>query len=617
MVNLDAKQLRFMSTEEFRVLTAVEMGMKNHEIVPGPLIESLSCLKRGGAFKLLKMLAKNKLVAHQSIPYDGFRLTAKGYDFLALKSLAKRGTVSALGIQIGVGKESDIFTIMHTAGHEVCLKLHRLGRTCFRTVKNNRDYMREGQQHASWIYLSRLSALKEFAFMKALHAHGFPTPEPIDVNRHCVIMSLARGYQLNAIQELRHPALVFDRLMQLIVRLAEHGLIHCDFNEFNLLVDDDEQVTVIDFPQMISTSHINAEYYFDRDVNCVATFFRRRFGFCPAALPSLVEDVVVPEGVAALDEELAASGWTEAYSSDFGKLMATMTEEEAKAAEAAKAAGTNGAQAAGEDEEDEEDEEDGEEEEEEEEEADEAARMAAAAGQYAPYGSVQERALYGNRSAPVHGGNTDAELAKAAEAAEAAVAKAAAAAAAEAAAEAEAEAEAARAGVAGADGTPRQWAALEELGMDALGRLAMQATASADEAAPVMSFIGSPFCTKAEFEAYLALPPSEQPAALRAAWRGRATAAPSPPLPPLPARAADDDTQSEAASIRTTTSRASRRPVGEGPSERAAMARERAMLEFKKGRPKAKGSRNEAKDREKRKTMNGMKSELRGASAWG
>lgn len=41
-----------MSGEEFRVLTATEMGMKNHEIVPTPLIESIAGLKRGGTFKV-------------------------------------------------------------------------------------------------------------------------------------------------------------------------------------------------------------------------------------------------------------------------------------------------------------------------------------------------------------------------------------------------------------------------------------------------------------------------------------------------------------------------------------------------------------------------------------
>jgi len=33
----------------------------------------------------------------------------------------------------------------------------------------------------------------------------------------------------------------------------KHGLIHSDFNEFNLIIGDDEKMTIIDFPQMVST----------------------------------------------------------------------------------------------------------------------------------------------------------------------------------------------------------------------------------------------------------------------------------------------------------------------------------------------------------------------------
>ena len=48
--------------------------------------------------------------------------------------------------------------------------------------------------------------------------------------------------------------------MDLIVRLANHGLIHGDFNEFNLMIGDDGSVTMYDFPQMVSTSHPNAQW---------------------------------------------------------------------------------------------------------------------------------------------------------------------------------------------------------------------------------------------------------------------------------------------------------------------------------------------------------------------
>ena len=49
--------------------------------------------------------------------------------------------------------------------------------------------------------------------------------------------------------------------MNLIVKLGNHGLIHGDFNEFNLILDKDDHITMIDFPQMVSTSHPNAEWY--------------------------------------------------------------------------------------------------------------------------------------------------------------------------------------------------------------------------------------------------------------------------------------------------------------------------------------------------------------------
>lgn len=142
-------------------------------------------------------------------------------------------------------------------GETVVIKFARLGRTSFRTVKENRDYLK-GRSKSSWLYLSRIASMKEAAFMKALYKKGFPTPTPIDWNRHGIVMSLVRGYPMSHIKELTNPQKVYEQLLEQIIRLAEHGLIHGDFNEFNLMIDDDEVITIIDFPQMTSTSHPNA-----------------------------------------------------------------------------------------------------------------------------------------------------------------------------------------------------------------------------------------------------------------------------------------------------------------------------------------------------------------------
>ena len=149
------------------------------------------------------------------------------------------------------------------------IKFARLGRTSFRSVKNNRDYFGKNKNVSSWLYLSRLASVKEFAFMKALHEHGFPTPTPIDSCRHGIVMSLVNAYPLSQIRDLQNPEKVYARLIELVIQLGEHGLIHGDFNEFNLMVSEEEDVTIIDFPQMVSTSHPQAADYFDRDVKCL------------------------------------------------------------------------------------------------------------------------------------------------------------------------------------------------------------------------------------------------------------------------------------------------------------------------------------------------------------
>ena len=61
-----------MSTDAFRVLTSIEMGMKNHDVVPVPLIVSLSNLRHGGVHKILSDLLRDKLIAHERKVYYNY-----------------------------------------------------------------------------------------------------------------------------------------------------------------------------------------------------------------------------------------------------------------------------------------------------------------------------------------------------------------------------------------------------------------------------------------------------------------------------------------------------------------------------------------------------------------
>jgi RIO kinase 2 len=201
------------------------------------------------------------------------------------------------------------------------------------------------------MYMSRLAAMKEFSFMKALSGQGLPVPEAIAQNRHTIIMSLVDAFPLRQISSVPDPAGMYGELMDLILRLAKLGLIHGDFNEFNILIKEEEEqgeeaVTgaesgiggqnppqtshtklipiVIDFPQMVSIDHTNADFYFDRDVSCIKRFFERRFHFVsdePGPHFADAKAQLRQVGIKRLDIEVEASGFSKKMAEDLETYM--------------------------------------------------------------------------------------------------------------------------------------------------------------------------------------------------------------------------------------------------------------------------------------------------------
>ena len=69
--------------------------------------------------------------------------------------------------------------------------------------------------------------------------------------RHCVVMELVNGHTLQAVTEVPDPATLYDKLIKLLIKFANHGVIHGDFNEFNIMLDTQTaDPIIIDFPQV-------------------------------------------------------------------------------------------------------------------------------------------------------------------------------------------------------------------------------------------------------------------------------------------------------------------------------------------------------------------------------
>lgn len=265
-------QLKFLTQSHVRVLVAVEMGSKNHEVVPRDLISKISKTSCNLDSTITDLVRQDLLKRGHDAPYEGYSLTYTGYDNLALSALCKQGVLCAVGSVIGVGKESDVYLGETPGGRVVVVKIHRLGRTCFKAVKRSRSY-HGPRRHASWMYLSRISAEREYELMGKLEA--IPIPAPIAANRHIVVMEYLSNYTpLYKIVKLHNREAIKLALLEILERLREQGWAHGDYNEFNIMVRNDfKKVKIIDFPQMVRVEDERAEEYLARDRGAIERYF--------------------------------------------------------------------------------------------------------------------------------------------------------------------------------------------------------------------------------------------------------------------------------------------------------------------------------------------------------
>jgi len=276
-----AETFRALGPADFRIMLGTELGMASREYVPVSRIVRYANLLEEEVTKRLPELVDNRLVVsggRRALGYAGFRLSFLGYDCLALNALVKRGVVEALGIPLGLGKESDVYNARARKGARIVLKFHRLGRTSFRQTRRTRGYVAD-RSHTSWIYQARMAAIREFAAIMRARRARVPVPRPISQKRHLIAMGLFHGSELSKTSSLAEPGNMLRRVLLELRRLFRDAhLVHGDLSEYNILVAESGQFTLIDWPQSVARTDPRAERLLMRDVSNMVRFFAKRYG---------------------------------------------------------------------------------------------------------------------------------------------------------------------------------------------------------------------------------------------------------------------------------------------------------------------------------------------------
>ena len=302
MVQNVASVMTELEPEDFHLLSGVEQGMRFSEYVDRGKLTEFSRLTAEDVDYRLDRCEDRELIERKTMQYEGFKLTFEGYDTLALHTFVERDTIGGFGAPLGVGKESDVYEV--ESYKPLALKYHREGYTNFREVMKERDYTAD-RDHVSWLYTARKAAEREYEALETLYPE-VSVPQPIDTNRHAVVMEKIDGVELSRTGlEPEQVVPVLELVLEEMQTAYREGFVHADMSEYNVFVTT-QGVVVFDWPQAVPTDHENARELLARDVDNIVSYFQRKY---PGQMPDVdlesVADAVAGDAFEALADHTA------------------------------------------------------------------------------------------------------------------------------------------------------------------------------------------------------------------------------------------------------------------------------------------------------------------------
>lgn len=276
-VDIAVEAYRKLEPEDLQILQAIELQTKRYEHVPEDTIHKPANLPPREVAYRLPNLRKKSLIRRWRGAYTGYSLTTAGYDTLAINALVKANVLEAFGKPLGVGKEADVYDALTPAGQQVAVKFHRLGRTSFKQTKRKRGYVTKYTYTPDWHHQSRIATKKEYKALEILYPKGVAVPKPIKQNRHVLVMSMIEGAELYHYQELPNPQAVLNEILVNIRKAyRDVHIIHVDLSPYNIILQPNQHILIIDWPQYVTIKHPNAQHLLERDLQNVLRYFQRK-----------------------------------------------------------------------------------------------------------------------------------------------------------------------------------------------------------------------------------------------------------------------------------------------------------------------------------------------------
>lgn len=247
-------------------------------------------MKSSHTRKILEFLKGLGLIEMRKKEYEGYGVTIRGLDVLALKTLSKFVDIREITHRYDVGKEADIHVCLSFDKKPYILKIFRLGRTSFKKVRAVRPNYETST--GGWILLSVNAAKREYNILQRLWENGVSVPKPLYRAYHMILMEYVPGKELIK-SRINDPIQVFKNIVREVFKTYYNaGVVHADLSEYNVLVDErNHEVWLIDWPQWLERKHEEAEDYMKRDMEQIIRFFTKKYRISVELLENIIKEI--------------------------------------------------------------------------------------------------------------------------------------------------------------------------------------------------------------------------------------------------------------------------------------------------------------------------------------
>jgi RIO kinase 1 len=217
---------------------------------------------------------------------------------MILLQLINRDTFSELHGVISTGKEANVYHAIkenHEDGEQTHLAV-KVYKTSILVFKDRAKYVegefrfRQGYSKSNNRAMVKLWADKERRNLARIHDAGIPSPEPIALRTHVLVMGLVgdrKGKPAPRLKDVRFDGLTSEEEdakwtdlyveMLAYMRILYHTcrLVHADLSEYNVLYHQGRQ-WMIDVSQAVEHDHPRSLEFLRMDVKNVSDFYRSR-----------------------------------------------------------------------------------------------------------------------------------------------------------------------------------------------------------------------------------------------------------------------------------------------------------------------------------------------------